>query len=148
MEIYNSTLRDGAQMHKISFSVSDRIKIIKKLDEFGIDYIEAGNPGSNPKEREFFNKIEELDLDYSKIVAFGSTRRTGIKAEEDDNLKALIQAKTLVIAGTRDVIKEEHTRLIASRIPRSELAFIKGNHFIANKQPGRFNQAVLEFLKG
>ena len=50
MEIYDSTLRDGAQMHKISFSVSDRIKIIKKLNEFGIDYIEAGNPGSNPKE--------------------------------------------------------------------------------------------------
>jgi pimeloyl-ACP methyl ester carboxylesterase len=69
----------------------------------------------------------------------------------DPNVKpeelALIQAKTLVIAGTRDVIKEEHTRLIASRIPRSELVFIKGNHFIANKQPGRFNQAVLDFLR-
>ena len=59
-----------------------------------------------------------------------------------------IKAKTLVIAGTKDMIKKEHTRLIASHIPDSELVFIKGNHFIANKQPGRFNQAVLEFLKG
>ena len=79
IEIYDSTLRDGSQMHNINFSISDRIKIIKKLDEFGIDYIEAGNPGSNPKEKELFNKIKEIELKNSKIVAFGSTRRVGIK---------------------------------------------------------------------
>lgn len=94
MEIYDSTLRDGAQMRKISFSISDRLKIIKKLNEFGIDYIEAGNPGANPKERDFFSKIEELNLEYSKIVAFGSTRRVGIKVEEDTNINALVKAKT------------------------------------------------------
>lgn len=61
---------------------------------------------------------------------------------------ARIQAKTLVIAGTRDMIKEEHTRLIAASIPDSELSFIKGNHFIANKRADEFNRVVLEFLKG
>ena len=58
-----------------------------------------------------------------------------------------IRAKTLVIAGTKDMIKEEHTRLIAANIPDSELVFIKGNHFIANKKPEEFNQAVVDFLK-
>lgn len=58
-----------------------------------------------------------------------------------------IQAKTLVIAGTKDMIKEEHTRLIAANIPDAELVFIKGNHFIANKKPEEFNRAVLKFLK-
>ena len=58
-----------------------------------------------------------------------------------------IQAKTLVIVGTKDMIKEEHTRLIAANIPDSELVFIKGNHFIANKKPEEFNQAVVDFLK-
>ncbi len=58
-----------------------------------------------------------------------------------------IQAKTLVIAGTKDMIKEEHTRLIAANIPDAELVFIKGNHFIANKRPEEFNRAVLKFLK-
>lgn len=94
VEIYDSTLRDGAQMHKISFSVSDRIKIAKKLDEFGIDYIEAGNPGSNPKERAFFNKIEGLQLKHSKIVAFGSTRRADIQVQDDKNIEALVKAQT------------------------------------------------------
>ena len=69
----------------------------------------------------------------------------------DPNVKPeelkLIQAKTLVIAGTKDMIREAHTRLIADCIPDSRLVFIKGNHFIANKKPGEFNQAVLEFLK-
>lgn len=59
-----------------------------------------------------------------------------------------IQAKTVVIAGTKDMIKEEHTRLIAASIPHSELVFVKGDHFIANKNAGEFNQKVLEFLKG
>lgn len=94
VEIYDSTLRDGAQMHKISFSISDRLKIVQKLDEFGIDYIEAGNPGSNPKEKEFFEKAKKLTLKNSKLVAFGSTRRADVKVEEDENLKSIISAGT------------------------------------------------------
>ena len=86
ISIYDSTLRDGAQGKSISFTVKDKIKIVKKLDELGIDYIEAGNPGSNPKDSEFFTEVKKVDLNHSKIVAFGSTRRPNIKAENDTNL--------------------------------------------------------------
>lgn len=92
--IYDSTLRDGAQGRNISYTVSDKIKIVKKLDELGIDFIEAGNPGSNPKDHEFFEKISDLSLTHSKIVSFGSTRRPKIKAADDANLKALLDANT------------------------------------------------------
>ena len=127
MEIYDCTLRDGAQMYKINFSVSDKIKIIKKLDKFGIDYIEAGNPGSNPKEKELFKEIKKMKLDYSKIVAFGSTRHVGIKANEDENLNSLIEANTeyVCIYGkawdfqVKEILKttlEENLKMISSSI--------------------------------
>ncbi len=98
ISIYDSTLRDGAQGKGISFTVKDKIKIVKKLDELGIDYIEAGNPGSNPKDSEFFTEIKKLDLHHSKIVAFGSTRRPNLKAEEDANLLSLLDAGTDAVA--------------------------------------------------
>ncbi|MGL5616183.1 MAG: citramalate synthase [Sarcina sp.] len=97
VKIFDSTLRDGAQGQGISFSVEDKLKICKALDEVGVDYIEAGNPGSNPKDMEFFKKAKELNLKNSEIVAFGSTRRAGIVAEEDKNLKSLIEAKTKTV---------------------------------------------------
>jgi 2-isopropylmalate synthase len=98
ISIYDSTLRDGAQGKGISFTVKDKIKIVKKLDELGIDYIEAGNPGSNPKDSEFFEEAGKLELKHSKLVAFGSTRRPGIKASEDANLKAMLSADTKAVA--------------------------------------------------
>lgn len=94
---YDSTLRDGAQAEGISFSVRDKINIVKTLDELGIDYIEAGNPFSNPKDIEFFNEIQNLKLN-SKIVAFGSTRRKDIRAEEDKNLMSLLSANVSTVA--------------------------------------------------
>ena len=99
--IFDSTLRDGAQAEGISFSVEDKLKVVKVLDEFGISYIEAGNPGSNPKDLEFFKRIKDVELKNSKIVAFGSTRRRGIKPEEDDNVKALLSSDvdTMAIFG-------------------------------------------------
>ncbi|MCK5759572.1 MAG: citramalate synthase [Clostridiales bacterium] len=98
ISIYDSTLRDGAQGKGISFTVKDKIKIVKKLDELGIDYIEAGNPGSNPKDSEFFTEVKKVDLNHSKIVAFGSTRRPNIKAENDTNLKSMLSAETETVA--------------------------------------------------
>lgn len=95
--IYDTTLRDGSQGEGISFTLEDKLKIVKKLDEFGIDYIEAGNPGSNPKDLEFFKEIKKYCL-TSKLVAFGSTRRVGIKAEEDMGLKSLLSADTPAVA--------------------------------------------------
>ena len=92
--IYDATLREGAQGANASFSVSDKLKIVKLLDDLGVDYIEAGNPSSNPKDKEFFEKIKDYDFKYSKLVAFGSTCRKGVKVEDDENLKALIMADT------------------------------------------------------
>ncbi len=97
VQLYDTTLRDGAQQEGISFSVEDKLKIAAKLDELGIDFIEGGWPGSNPKDIEFFAKAPGLNLAHSIIVAFGSTRRSGSKAEEDANLQALLESKTKVV---------------------------------------------------
>ena len=94
IDVFDSTLRDGAQAQGISFSVSDKLKITKRLDELGIDFVEAGNPGSNQKDLEFFKEAKNLKLKNTKLVAFGSTRRCGIDAKDDLNLNALIEAET------------------------------------------------------
>jgi len=91
VQLYDTTLRDGAQSEGISFSVVDKLHIAEKLDELGIHYIEGGWPGSNPKDAEFYRRAKELCLKNAKIVAFGSTRRAGIKAEEDNNLLMLLE---------------------------------------------------------
>lgn len=96
--VFDSSLRDGAQGEGISFTVSDKIKIVKALDKLGVSYIEAGNPGSNSKDLEFFNKVSKLNLENSKIVAFGSTRRKNISVEEDVNVQSLLTANTSVIS--------------------------------------------------
>lgn len=98
IEIYDSTLRDGAQAQGISFTVEDKLKIVKSLDSLGISYIEAGNPGSNPKDLEFFKRVKELKLKHSRIIAFGSTRRVGIKPTEDISLMSLLSAETSSVA--------------------------------------------------
>lgn len=101
VQIFDSTLRDGAQGQGISFSLEDKIKIVKALDDIQVDYIEAGNPGSNPKDMEFFKRLKNVELKHSKVVAFGSTRRPNIKAEEDKNIKDLLssEADAMVIFG-------------------------------------------------
>ncbi len=96
--VFDSTLRDGAQAEGVSFSVEDKIKIVKTLDELGVGYIEAGNPGSNPKDMEFFDRIRSIELKNSTIAAFGSTRRRGISPSDDNNLQALINAGTKTVA--------------------------------------------------
>ncbi|MGI6122792.1 MAG: citramalate synthase [Acetivibrionales bacterium] len=98
IEIFDSTLRDGAQAEGISFSVEDKLKIVKALDELGISYIEAGNPGSNPKDIEFFEKMRATSLKSAKLTAFGSTRRRDISVEEDKNVQSLLSANTPAVA--------------------------------------------------
>jgi 2-isopropylmalate synthase len=97
VQLYDTTLRDGAQEEGISFSVEDKLKICQKLDELGIDFIEGGWPGSNPKDTEFFSQAQNLRLKHSTLVAFGRTRRSDCRAEEDLNLQALLKAKTKVV---------------------------------------------------
>ena len=75
IQILDSTLRDGAQGEGISFSVQDKIHIVRALDELGVDFIEAGNPGSNPKDIEFFQEMKKITLKNSRLCAFGSTRQ-------------------------------------------------------------------------
>ena len=95
---YDSTLRDGAQAQGVSFTVEDKLKIVAQLDALGVGYIEAGNPGSNPKDLEFFKRAAELKLQHAKIIAFGSTRRIGIQAADDNNLRSLLSANTQAVA--------------------------------------------------
>ena len=97
IEIFDSTLRDGAQGEDISFSLEDKIKVAIALDKLGASYIEAGNPGSNPKDMEFFKRIKEIELKNSKLSAFGATRKANIKAEDDNNIKSLLKADTEVV---------------------------------------------------
>ena len=101
VQLYDTTLRDGAQKEGVSFSVVDKISIARKLDELGIHFIEGGWPGSNPKDVEFFARAQSLTLSHSQLVAFGSTRRVKTKAENDANLQALADAgvKTIAIVG-------------------------------------------------
>lgn len=94
IKIFDSTLRDGAQAQGISFSVEDKIKIVKALDSLGIDYVEAGNPGSNSKDMEFFNTAKDITFSHVKLTAFGSTRRKNITVEEDNNVQSLLDAHT------------------------------------------------------
>ena len=129
--IFDSSLRDGAQAEGISFSVEDKLKLLELLDGHGIDYIEAGNPGSNPKDLEFFARAKTIQLKHARLAAFGSTRRRDIKVEQDSNVHSLLLADTpvVVIFGkswdfhVTDIIRttlEENLAMI-----RETLAFFK-----------------------
>lgn len=96
--MYDTTLRDGTQGEGISLSVDDKLKIARKLDQLGVAYIEGGWPGSNPKDMEFFLRAKELDLKHAKITAFGSTRRFGVTAEADDNLRMILESGVQAVA--------------------------------------------------
>jgi 2-isopropylmalate synthase len=97
IEIYDTTLRDGTQGEGVSLSVQDKLLISRHLDELGVDYIEGGYPLSNPKDATFFQEAKSLQLKHAKLVAFGMTRRRGVKASEDVGLTALRDAETEVV---------------------------------------------------
>ena len=92
VKIYDTTLRDGTQGEGISFSVTDKLLIAQKLDAFGVDYIEGGFPGSNPRDITFFQEAKNLKLKHARLAAFGSTRRAGAKADEDAQLRTLLES--------------------------------------------------------
>ncbi len=98
VKLFDTTLRDGAQTEGISFSLEDKLKIAKLLDEIGIHYIEGGWPGSNPKDIQFFKAIKKAKLKNSRIVAFSSTRRPNVKVEDDKNIQTLLKADTPAVA--------------------------------------------------
>lgn len=95
--LYDTTLRDGTQGEGFQLSGLDKLRIARRLDAFGIDYIEGGWPGSNPKDVEFFREAKKLDLKHAKLAAFGSTRRADVAVEEDAQVRLLLEAETPVV---------------------------------------------------
>ena len=81
---YDSTLRDGGKAQGIAMSLKDKLSIAQRLDAFGIDFIEGGFPSSNPKDMAFFEAMRELPLAHAQVVAFGSTRKKGVAARDDE----------------------------------------------------------------
>ncbi|MDO5552827.1 MAG: citramalate synthase [Planctomycetia bacterium] len=101
IEVYDTTLRDGAQTEGITFSLKDKLRLTERLNSMGFDYIEGGYPASNDKDEQYFRDMSTTRLDYSVVCAFGMTRRKGIRPEEDSGLAALLasKAKILTIVG-------------------------------------------------
>ncbi len=144
VEILDSTLRDGAQGEGISFSVEDKLAVTRLLDNLGVPYVEAGNPGSNPKDLEFFRRAAGLELKNTRLVAFGSTRRKGISVEEDLNVQALLTAGTDTVAlfgkcwdlHVRDILRtseQENFNMIADTVAffksKSKRVIFDAEHF-------------------
>lgn len=133
MFIYDTTLRDGTQGEGVSLSVSSKLRLVTKLDTFGVDYIEGGWPGSNPRDMAFFEEVKKMELKHAKIAAFGSTRRANIEAKDDNQLQMLLesQAQVLTIFGktwllhVTEVIKTEPQENLD--MIKSSVAFLKEN---------------------
>lgn len=130
--LYDTTLRDGTQREDLSLSLDDKLTIVRKLDKFGVHYIEGGWPGSNPKDAEFFERSRALSLKQARITAFGSTRRKHCRCDEDGNLRALLEAATPVVTlvgkswdfqvfDVLDTTLEENLAMI-----RDSVAYMKG----------------------
>jgi len=97
VELYDTTLRDGTQGEGVSYTSDDKVAIARRLDAFGVDIIEGGWPGSNPKDADFFARMRDIPLSHARLSAFGSTRRKGMAVEDDPNLRALLEAQTPVV---------------------------------------------------
>jgi 2-isopropylmalate synthase len=124
---FDTTLRDGTQGESVSFSADDKLVIARKLDELGIDYIEGGWPGSNPKDKEFFLRAASLELNHAKLTAFGSTRFAKNPVHEDRNVRALVEAGTpavsifgktwdLHVKRALGITEEENLKLISETV--------------------------------
>jgi 2-isopropylmalate synthase len=144
VELYDTTLRDGTQMEGISLSVEDKLAITERLDQLGIDVIEGGYAGANPKDDEYFQRVQSLDLKHAKIAAFGNTRRANVDADSDPTLKALLDtdAPILTLVGksseyqVRDVLRtslEENLAMIADSVAylksKDRRVFFDAEHF-------------------
>lgn len=160
IKMFDSTLRDGAQAEGISFLVADKLKIAMLLDDLGIDFIEAGNPGSNQKDLQFFKEAQNMEFKHSHLVAFGSTRRCNTKAEDDANLQALLEANTKYVAvfgkswdfhveSIINTTKEENLKMIYDTITflrqNNKEVFFDAEHFFDGYKNNR--EYALETLK-
>jgi 2-isopropylmalate synthase len=132
IHLYDTTLRDGTQREGLSLSVDDKLRIARELDVLGIEYIEGGWPGSNPKDAEFFRRAKSLELRNARIAAFGSTRHASAGCETDGNIQALVAAGTPVVTlvgkssalhveRVLETSREENLRMVAESV-----AYLKG----------------------
>jgi 2-isopropylmalate synthase len=136
IEIYDTTLRDGTQGHGIAFSVADKLRIAERLDAFGVHYVEGGWPGSNPRDIEFFEQAKRRTFARARLAAFGSTRRKETRADDDDQVRLLIDAATPVVTifGKTSLL---HVREVLQTTPDENLAMIADTvRFL--KSNGRF----------
>jgi 2-isopropylmalate synthase len=151
VEIYDTTLRDGSQGEGINFSVEDKIRIARRLDEFGMDFVEGGWPGSNPKDEEFFERMKRVKLERAKLTAFGSTRRADVDVSADPQVATLIAAHTpaVTIVGkswlehVRHALKttpDENLRMISESVAylkaATEIVIYDAEHFFDGYKSG------------
>ncbi len=123
VELLDTTLRDGAQTRGVSLSLRDKLRIAEKLDELGIDIIEAGWPGANPKDSEFFKAVKSISLTHSKLAVFGSTKHKNSKVDQDPMLKSLVEADVpyAVVFGKSWLL---HVREVLRTTPEENLELI------------------------
>jgi 2-isopropylmalate synthase len=144
IEIYDTTLRDGAQGEGVHFSLADKLAITRRLDAAGVDFVEGGYPLSNPKDAEYFAHCRDLPLAHARVVAFGMTRRRGMAAADDPGMRALLDAGTTVltivgktsafhVAEVLGVSREENLAMIADTVAHLVAAgrevFYDAEHF-------------------
>jgi 2-isopropylmalate synthase len=124
IRIYDTTLRDGTQGEGISFSVADKLLIVERLDQFGVDYIEGGFPGSNPRDIAFFAEAKSVKLKHARLAAFGSTRKAGGQADSDPQLRTLLESgmPVLTLVGKTWLL---HVNEVLRTTPEENLAMIE-----------------------
>jgi 2-isopropylmalate synthase len=160
IEIYDVTLRDGAQGPRVKFSADDQLRVVLALDGFGVRYIEGGQPGSNPKAVELFARAADMDLKSAKMAAFGSTRHPKSAVEDDANIKALLSAQTEIITifaktsplHAKEVLRvslDENLDLIEESVTylraQGRRVFLDAEHFFDGyREDGEYALQVLE----
>ncbi|MBX3179527.1 MAG: citramalate synthase [Candidatus Hydrogenedentes bacterium] len=142
--MYDTTLRDGAQGPGVKFSSDDQLQVVRALDALGISYIEGGQPGSNPKAVELFERTRDMDLKHAKMAAFGSTRNPKSAVEDDANIKALLSAGTEIVtifaksspSHAQEVLRvslDENLKLVEESVAylraQGRRVFLDGEHF-------------------
>jgi 2-isopropylmalate synthase len=144
VQLYDTTLRDGSQMEGISLSVEDKVRITRKLDELGLEWIEGGFPGSNPKDAEYFRRLKSIELHNAKISAFGGTRKPNLTCATDANIQSMVAAETpgITLVGkasmfqVREILEthaEENLAMIADTVryfkAMGKTVFFDAEHF-------------------
>ena len=160
IQLYDTTLRDGSQAEGVAFSLQDKLQLARKLDSLGFDFIEGGFPGSNEKDAEFFQKIAEKPLKTTTVCAFGMTRRKGIKPENDEGLRSLLdsQAPIITIVGKSSAFqvvevinakRDENLNMVAETVDffrkHNRRVFFDAEHFFDGwKDDPQYSLSVLK----